>query len=273
MLRPSQDDRRRLGAELRHLRDQAGRTLDEVAARLECSSAKVSRIETGQVAVRPIDLRELLDYYDVSGAQRTVLLAVVRHGKQRWWRDYADVIYPGYDLYVGYEDEATEILEYQPQWIPGLLQTHAYAQALGEAFGRPSEVARRWADLRMARQAILVRDTPPSLSVVLDDSVLHRVAAVPRLAAEQLRHLMTVGSSVRIQVLPASVGLHAGQAGGFIALRFAGADDVPVAYTNNLTEGHLIRDGVNEYLSVFDKLRQDALSPEDSLAFVEGLLP
>ncbi|CAM3651385.1 helix-turn-helix transcriptional regulator [Kibdelosporangium persicum] len=273
--RLSQDDRRRIGAELRELRDLAGRTLEDAAARLGCSPAKVSRIETGQVAVRPLDLRELLDMYEVSGARRTALLSVGQHGRQRWWKEYADLIYGGYDLYIGYEDEATEIWEYQPQWIPGLLQTHAYAQALGEAFGRPAEVAARWADLRQARQAMLLRENPPAVSVVVDDSALLRASA-PGVMRDQLRQLVAAGGNphVSVQVLPASAGMHPGQAGGFIVLGFADPNDPRVAYTNNLTEGHLIREPehVAEYVSVFGRLRELALTPAESLDFIRRIV-
>jgi transcriptional regulator with XRE-family HTH domain len=263
--------RRRLGVELRRLRERAGRTLEEVAAWLECSPAKVSRIETGQVSVRPLDLRELLDRYGVTGAQRTALLAAVRPG---WWREYLDVIYAGYDLYVGYEEEAVEVWEYQPQWIPGLLQTYDYAKALGEASGRGAEVAGRLADLRQARQAALLRDDPPQLSVVIDDAALLRTAS-PSLMRAQLHQLVRSARSphITVQILPAAAGPHPGQNGGFIVLGFAG-DDPHVAYTNNLTEGQLIREpeNVRHYVQAFDRLRELALPPVESLAFIERLV-
>jgi transcriptional regulator with XRE-family HTH domain len=268
--------RRLLGAELRALRERAGRTLEHAAARLECSLAKVSRIETGRVAVRPLDLRELLDCYEVGGARRAALLSVVRQQRRTdWWREYADIIYDGYDLYIGYEDEATEIWEYQPQWIPGLLQTGDYAAALAMAYGAPPHDATRYADLRQARQAILLRDDPPRLTVVLDESVLLRPSTTTGLMRDQLRHLVDAAArpTVSVRVLPLSAGMHPAQNGAFIVLGFA-PEDGRLAYTNSLTEGRLSHDDttVGRYVTAFDRLRELALSEVDSVAFVEGAL-
>lgn len=267
--------RHRLGKELRRLREHTGRTLEEVAERLECSVAKVSRIETGQVAVRPIDLREMLDCYGIAGARRTAMLSVARQLHQRdWWRTYADIIYDGYDHYVGYEEEASEIHEYQPQWIPGLLQTHDYARAMAEAYGSSPEDAGRLADLRHARQAILLRDDPPHLSVIIDEPALRRPGPVPGLMRDQLRHLIAAGPRVTVQVLPLSAGMHPGQCGGFIVLGFADPAEGNVVYTDNLTEGQLIHDPehVARYAWTFGRLRELAMSHQQSARLIEELI-
>jgi transcriptional regulator with XRE-family HTH domain len=268
--------RRRLGQDLRQLREQAGRTLDEVAALLDCSVAKVSRLETGQVAVRPIDLREMLTAYGVAGARRTALLSVARLQQRRaWWREYADIIYSGYDQYVGYEEEAVAIDEYHPQWVPGLLQTRAYAMALAEAYGATPEDTARLVDLRQVRQErLLGRDDAPRLSVVLDECVLRRPTPVPGLMRDQLLRLVGMsGSRVTVQVLPLDAGMHPAQNGGFVLLGFADPTDQSVVYTDNLTEGQIIRDTdhVARYRSAFDRLGALALSPNDSAALIEKL--
>jgi transcriptional regulator with XRE-family HTH domain len=264
--------RRLLGAELRALRERAGRTVEHAAQRLECSPAKVSRIETGRVAVRPLDLRELLDCYGVGGARRAALLSVVRQQRRtEWWREYADIIHEGYDLYIGYEEGATEIWEYQPQWVPGLLQTVDYAAELAMAHGAPPHDATRYADLRRARQAILLRDDPPRLTVVIDESVLRRPSKTTGLMDDQLRHLLDVAAqpTVSVHVLPLSAGMHPAQSGAFVVLGFA-PEDGRLAYTTNLTEGRLSHDDhtVGQYVAVFDRLRVIALSEEDSMAFL-----
>lgn len=267
--------RQRLGQELRQLREQASRTLEDVASLLDCSTAKVSRIETGQVAVRPLDLREMLAAYGATGARRTALLSAARLQQKRgWWREYADIIYSGYDQYVGYEEEAVEIAEYQPQWIPGLLQTRAYAVALAGAYGATPEDIERLADLRQARQARLVGDAAPRLSIVLDECVLRRPVSVPGLMRDQLLRLAgLVGTSVTVQVLPLDVGMHPAQSGGFILLGFADPADPPVVYTDNLTEGQVIHEApyVSRYRRAFDRLHELALSRDDSATLIETL--
>ncbi|MFC5290504.1 helix-turn-helix transcriptional regulator [Actinokineospora guangxiensis] len=267
----SAESRRRLGRELRELRERAGKSLEEVAERLDCSVAKVSRIETGQVAVRVLDLREFLDSCGVGGARRAALLAVARQQQRKdWWREYADLINDGYDHYVGYEEEATAILEYQPQWIPGLLQTHGYARALAEAFGVAPENAARVADLRMARQSVLRKADPPALDVVVDESALLRSCPDPEEMRAQLRRLLEPGPLVR--VLPLAAGMHPAQPGGFIVLGLGPGD--AVAYTDDLAEGRLVTTPtlVARFTRVFDALREVALSPGDSRAFIEALL-
>lgn len=267
------EDRRRLGQELRQLREKAHKTLDEVAARLECSSAKISRLETGQVAVRPLDLREMLDLYEVAGARRAALLSVSR---QRRRPDYAGVIYDGHNLYLGYEEEAVEVLEYQPQWIPGLLQTPAYARALSDAAGSTDEVAERRTALRMERQALLRKENPPRLSVVIDETVLLRPVARPGLMSEQLRALVNAATNplVSVRVLPLDAGMHPAQAGGFILLGFSRPDDPKIVYTDNLTEGKLTQEPgqVAHYVSTFDQLLRLALTQDESIEFIEGLV-
>lgn len=265
--------RRLLGAELRALRERAGRTLEHAAERLECSPAKVSRIETGRVAVRPLDLRELLDCYEVGGARRAALMSVVRRARHTgWWREYADIIYEGYDLYIGYEEEATELWEYQPQWVPGLLQTTDYAAELAMAYGAPPHDATRHAKLRQARQAILVRDDPPRMTVVIDEPVLLRPSHTAGLMRDQLRHLVDAAArpTVSIRILPLSAGMHPAQNGAFIVLGFA-PEDSRLAYTNNLTEGRLVHDDdtVGQYIAAFERVRAMALSEPDSLAYVK----
>ncbi|ANN17934.1 DNA-binding protein [Amycolatopsis orientalis] len=264
------EDRRRFGGELRHLREQAGRTLDEAAARLECSAAKVSRIETGQVAVRPLDLRELLDFYEVTGARRAALLTVSRQRGKR--PEFEGVIYDGYNLYLGYEDEAAEIGEYQPQWIPGLLQTREYAHALSVAAGSTPEIAERRVGLRMDRQKRLRGENPPRLSVVVDESVLRRPVAEPGLMTAQLRHLAVAAEDphVTVRILPSSAGMHPAQAGGFIILGFPRPEDPKVVYTDDLTEGRLTQepDRVAQYVSAFERVQSLALTPAESVELI-----
>ncbi|MEV6906160.1 helix-turn-helix transcriptional regulator [Amycolatopsis sp. NPDC051071] len=267
------EDRRRFGGELRQLREKAGRTLDEAAARLECSSAKISRIETGQVAVRPLDLRELLDFYEVTGARRAAMLAVSRQRGKRL--EFDGVIYDGYHLYLGYEEEAVEIREYQPQWIPGLLQTREYALALSLAAGSTPEIAERRAGLRMDRQGRLRRENSPRLSVVVDEYALRRPVPEPGLMAAQLRHLAeTAGDPhVSVRVLPSSAGMHPAQAGGFILLGFPLPDDPNIVYTDDLTEGRLTQEParVAQYVTAFERVQALALGPAESVELIHDV--
>src|SRR3954451_11306426 len=94
--------RRRLAMDLRRLRASTGRTIDDVARHLECSAAKVSRMETGAVKVALTDLRAVLELYGVVGAERDALVALARRSRTRaWWHDFADVVPAGSEIFYG----------------------------------------------------------------------------------------------------------------------------------------------------------------------------
>src|SRR5262249_57354481 len=119
-------ERRRLALELRRLRAEAGKTIIDVAARLECSAGKVSRIETGTVSARLQDVREMLDLYGVEGPRRDALLDLVRRARRRaWWHEYTDVGPAGSAQLYGREDGATPLHEHPGGLEAGLLQNGA----------------------------------------------------------------------------------------------------------------------------------------------------
>ena len=157
--------RRRLAAELRRLRENAGLTQEEVAGQLEWDPSKLSRIENRQVGIIARDLRKLLDLYAVTEeSQREGYFAMAREGKQRaWWQSYGDVIPSEYGTLIGLQSEAVTIGNYEQELIPGLLQTEDYARAVIRV-SRPDDTAEqvsRRAEVRMARQQVLAREDPP----------------------------------------------------------------------------------------------------------------
>src|SRR5829696_7959481 len=161
--------RRRLGAELRRLREAAGLTIDKVAEELECSPSKVSRIETGQVSATPRDVRDMLGLYRVDDARREAMVQVAREARQRgWWQKFVDVP-DGVPAYVGLETAATSIDVYMSLIVPALLQTPDYARAVIGAVRPdlpPSEIDRR-VELRLRRQDLLDQERPPRMRVLL----------------------------------------------------------------------------------------------------------
>ena len=123
--------RRRLAAELRRLREAAHLTCDEVAARLECSASKISRIETGRVLVSPRDVRDLLGIYGATGDQRDALIQLAREARQKgWWQGYGHSMEPHMATYLAMVSEASQIRHYSVTRIPTLLQAEDYARAL-----------------------------------------------------------------------------------------------------------------------------------------------
>jgi transcriptional regulator with XRE-family HTH domain len=268
--------RRRLGIELRRLRERTGKTIEEVARALECSDSKVSRIETGQVSATPRDVRDMLDLYGIRGEQRDALIEFARLARQKgWWEAYSDT--PVVPL-VGLEAAADEIRQFEAMVLPGLLQTEEYARMVIRASSPslPIEQFERWVEVRMARQGLLSQDTPPAYSVVLDECLLRRPVGGHEVLQQQLGHLAKVSEwpAVTLQVLPLAVGEHAAMSGGFTIYSFAEQVDPDVVYLEHARGDLYYTDNdeeVKQYASAFDSLRASALSPDDSAGFLAAL--
>jgi transcriptional regulator with XRE-family HTH domain len=270
--------RRQLGAELRRLRERAGRTVAEVAKDLAWSESKLSRIETATIGIRTGDLDRLLDRYGVVGAERARLTALAGQARQRaWWEAYGDVLPNAYETYIGFEAEASSIFTYEAQLVPGLLQTSEYASAIMQAEladDRPEIIGQR-VQVRMARQAVLTRDPPPQLWAVLDEDVLRRPIGGTDVQRRQLLRLAEVSErpNVTVQVLPFSVGAHRGLAGSFAILEFAVDPDSSLVYCDGMTGG-VFRSKPGElrqYLMAFEALRAASLGPKDSIALIQSI--
>jgi transcriptional regulator with XRE-family HTH domain len=267
--------RRRLGIELRRLREQAGMIGEEVAERMDWSATKVSRIETGQVSVHPGDVSDLLDLYGVGEQEtRDALIAIARQARKKgWWHSYGDVLPQWFQVYIGLEAAAESLWNYQGQLVHGLLQTEDYARAAFQAAGfftAPEEID-RGVELRMTRQRLLAKDPPLAPWAVLDEAALRRPVGGRQVMGRQLARLAEAADSpaVRLQVLPASAGAHAAMDFPFTVVRFpAGEGDV--VYLESLTSALYLERAadVARYTLVFDHLRAAALSPKDSVALI-----
>ncbi|WP_179641992.1 helix-turn-helix domain-containing protein [Spinactinospora alkalitolerans] len=273
--------RRRLGIELRRLREKAGMTGEEAAERMSWSGSKLSRIERGQVASNSDDVRDLLELYEVTDpGMRQTLVMLARESRRRgWWHVYGDVMPERFEVYLGLEPEASTLRFYQAQVVPGLLQTEAYARALLEAHPSPvdpSEIDRR-AELRIRRQGILSHENPPDVWVVLDEAVLHRPVGGPEVMAEQLRHLAEQGqkSHITLQVLPFDRGAHSGLNGAFDILEFTESDIYApkLVHLENLTSSLYIEKAkeVRFYTVAFEHLRTAALHPAETRGLLTEL--
>jgi transcriptional regulator with XRE-family HTH domain len=261
--------RRRLAAELRRLRDQAQLTIEDVAEKLDCSSSKISRIETEHVGVSPKDARELLKLYGVAEDQLEALVQLAREARKKgWWHSYNEV-FTG--AFVGLEAEAASLRAYQALLIPGLLQTEDYMRAVIRA-ARPdattAQIEKR-VKARLARQQLLTEADPPRYWAVIDEAVLCRSVGGAQVMADQLRWLSTKAAlpHVTIQVLPFSAGAHAGMEGPFLILGFPEQTDTDVVYVDNTTAGIYLEEPAEilRYTLMFDHLRAAALSPDNTL--------
>jgi hypothetical protein len=268
--------RRRLGTELRRLREEARVTIDVVAESLGCSPSKVSRIETGHTSATPRDVQDMLDVYGIDGMASEELVQIAREARQKgWWHPYSTVLV---GAYVGLEAAARSIRAYEQQVIPGLLQSAEYAAAMIRAArlsDTPLEIDRR-VHVRMARQSLLTQDDPIDLWVVLDEAVLSRPVGGDEVMLDQLVRLVEAAKlpNVTLQILPFAAGAHAGMDGTFAILDFPEAADPDVVYAENATGGLFLEkaDELDKYSSIFDTIRSTALTPEGSIAMIEMLV-
>ena len=181
--------RKRLGIELRRLREQARLTCEDVGQRLDCSGTRISRMETGRISVRPGDVRELLEIYGVLGEEADALVQLAREARRKgWWHTYGRVLPTWFEPYIGLESEAAALRDFQCMVVPGLLQTKEYARAVLRTAPTacPPEDIDRQVALRMDRQATLDQQDPPDLWVVLSENVLRAQVGGPDVMRTQL---------------------------------------------------------------------------------------
>ncbi|MER5422644.1 helix-turn-helix domain-containing protein [Streptosporangium roseum] len=251
-----------LGAQLRRLREQRHITLEEAGHSIRASHSKISRMELGRVSFRVRDVADLLTLYGVTDDDdRQSLLALVeRANVTGWWHNYNDILPSWFETYVGLEESATGIRNYEVQFVPGLLQSEGYARAvvrLGFPAAPEEEVERR-VRLRMARQRLLRGAEPPHLWAVLDEAVLRRPLGGAEVMRDQIDHILQALElpNVTVQIVPFSVGGHAAAGGPFSILRFSQPDLPDVVYMEQLTSAVYLekRDDVDRYLEVMERL-------------------
>lgn len=270
--------RRRLRAELRQARQEAGLTQETVAEQMDWSLSKLIRIETGAVGISTNDLTALLRLYDVKDPKR--VRALVAQGKearkQAWWSRYRAVLTPTYFQYIEYETSASIIRSYETLLVPGLLQTQEYATALTERYrlNFPAKKIQTLAEVRMKRQELLLDGpSPPLLFFILDEAVIQRLMGAEGLRQAQLEKLIRMADKpeVTIEIIPFSVGLHRGIGENFNILEFGEAADNDVLYFESARDSIFSRDETEEitvYRELFEEMRKISLGPKGTRDFL-----
>ncbi|MGX9227444.1 helix-turn-helix domain-containing protein [Streptomyces albus] len=252
-------------------------TAEEVADRLLVSQSKISRLENGRRSISQRDVRDLCGVYEVED-RRIVdsLMQMAKESRQQgWWHAFGDI---PYSVYIGLETDAASLRVYEPQVVPGLLQTQAYAEAV-VAGALPEATAadiERRVQVRMRRQD-RIRDerNPLRLWAVLDESVLRREVGGKHTMAEQLEYLneMSQHPHVTLQVMPFSMGAHPGVNGQYAILEFPDASDSTVIYLEGVTSDLYLEkaNDVQNYSVMYEHLRAQALNPDQTREFIENV--
>ncbi|MGC4768657.1 helix-turn-helix domain-containing protein [Micromonospora sp. DT44] len=216
--------RRQLGRYLKQGREEAGLSLEVAGEALEWSRSTMYRIEGGGSAVKARDVMAMCVLYGMSAEMTSALIALAAETKANgWWHAYGDTLPTWFELYVGMESAASRLRHWEPDSLPGLLQTRAYAEHLLRSHPelKEQEVG-RLVELRMERQKILKRrhPEPPRLEVIVDESVLRR--PFPAMA-DQLSHLhnQVAAEIATIRIVPrVAPPNYALTGGGFVMLEF-----------------------------------------------------
>ncbi|MFF0744818.1 helix-turn-helix domain-containing protein [Streptomyces sp. NPDC004111] len=273
--------RRKLGEELRRLRDRAGLTSPEVARRVGWHQSKVSRIETGRSGAKPEDVALLLAVYEVQDPQVRHLVQVLAEisgeSGSPWWNAYRGLLPAQYRDFISLESRACAARTLETTVVPGLLQTPGYARAVTRTVlpALPEDKLDDLVAVRLARQEVLRADEPLDLAVVLDEAVLHRTVGGERVMKEQLRHLLEVAElpHVRLQVLPFASGAHTGLTGAFVIFSFPNIADLDVVVIDHLMSSLYLerKEDLTEYSAAFQRIQAQALPHEDSLNLIAGI--
>jgi len=228
--------RRRVRMALREARKERSLSQADVAEAMEWSTAKIMRIETGEVSISPNDLKPLLTFLGIK--DREQVDALVRHAKAarsrtQWWdqQKYRAQLTPATRQLIQYEMEATAISHFADKLIPGALQTKAYARAiLARWRGHiDSEYLDALLEVRTRRRRqFLARARPPLVRLLLDESLLHRTAGSPQTLAEQLDDLLDFAENrgAQIRVMPYTFEAPVANAASYDILHFGAGDGV-----------------------------------------------
>ena len=263
--------RRRLAAELRGIRESKGKSGDTVAAALRWSPSKISRYERARTGLRPREVERLLDYYEITGPRRALLLGLAEDAAQKgWWEEHADSLSEDYKQFIGLEHEATSMAIWHVDVVTGLLQTEEYARHIIGSYSRVEPVAPgmigRLVRVRMRRQQVLDRDGL-QLSVVLDESVLKRRIGDEAVMYDQLQRLVKEADrpNLTLQVLPLDAQ-HSVFGESFVIFGFGQDADAmlqDVVSTEHLRSGFTLEGERDTYLHriAFQMLVDAALDP------------
>ncbi|MFE9765216.1 helix-turn-helix domain-containing protein [Streptomyces sp. NPDC005808] len=270
---------RRLGAALRRYRLAVKLDQPQAAEVIAAHQTRVSRIETGHVIARPIEIRAMLKAYGVDEPEvREKLEALAKQSNRRgWWLQHAEHLRPDYLDHIALEDDATYIREWQPVLVPGLLQTPAYAEAIiteGPNYVAPERVA-QLVKVREGRQAKIEEGGAAYTAILWEAVIAHPLVSV-EIHREQLSAILEVGKrkNVTVQVLPFSAGAVAGSTYAFSSFSFESEPTVEAVTMENLRGTSVLEDpeDLAAYANAYDQLRSAALAPDASARLIRSAL-
>lgn len=285
--------RRRLGTLLKQLRAEADLRLGDAGGALQRSAATLSRLENGKSIPRLVDVNALLDAYasarpDLVGPEtrERILLLASESRKQEWFSPFRDVLTgdltPDHvQRYIEYETDARELRSYEPEVVPGLLQTPDYARAIIGQFFPDHAVERRerLVELRMERQRTLARKADSfRFSAIVGEAALHKSWGSPKVMRAQLEALAEETRAGRpnfdVRVAPVDLAIPQVIGGPFIVMLAPDANDRDMVYleTRGGADYSQNEANVRRYIEDFDVLYQASYDPDASFAAIQKMI-
>ncbi|MFD5859782.1 helix-turn-helix domain-containing protein [Streptomyces chartreusis] len=229
-----------LGRRLLDMREDAGMSLDDAAKALRVTPLTIRRLEKAEVSLKPLYVEKLLQTYGAEQQEVDEFVDLAEQANEPgWWHAYRDVVPSWFSAYVSLETGAKTLRTYEPHYVTGLLQTHGYARAVlrgGFPNDTPEDLERR-VDLRLRRQALLDKPDAPTLWVVMEEAVLHRMVGGAEVMREQIDRLLEVSelSHVSVDIVPFTAGAHVGACAPFTYFRFEEPELPDVVYSEILS--------------------------------------
>ncbi|WP_430784359.1 helix-turn-helix domain-containing protein [Actinoplanes sp. G11-F43] len=271
--------RRRVRLALRAAREHTGLSQGDVSRKLGWSLSKLQRVELGEVAVSPTDLRAALDVYQVTDPDRIAVLVedarIARRERYHTTPELRDHLPSGLLQLLQFELAATVIREYQSTLLPGYLQTPAFAEATLAWFDRNLTVVEREVrrDVRLARrEQVIKREGAPEYRLLLDESALWRMVGGLEVMADQFEDLAGVSAwpNVHVRILPMDDGALMGMFGGFSVVHLGADPDDAVLYRETYLRDELVEDApeIQYHLDVFERVWRRSLDEAASRAVI-----
>ncbi|MEU8760536.1 helix-turn-helix transcriptional regulator [Streptomyces sp. NPDC048659] len=269
-----------LGKRLQDLRERAGLKREEAAKILRVAPATIRRMETAEVALKIPYVQLLLKAYGITDSEAEGFVALAEEANlPGWWQRFHDVLPGWFSMYVSLEGAASLIRAYEPQFVPGLLQTEDYARAIlrsGAVGGSDAEEIDRHVALRMERQSLLTREDAPKFWVIMDETVFRRpVGDGPEVMRAQLDRLLEASElpNVTLQIAEFGSGHHPGTYGPFVLFRFAMPELPDMVYSEYLTGAVYLdaRPEVASHLEVMDRMAAQAATAQRTKEVLRNL--
>jgi transcriptional regulator with XRE-family HTH domain len=260
---------------LRRLRESRGVSAQQAARIIRGSESKISRIELGRNAIREIDILDLLTYYGVDREDREQLLALAEQANRPgWWHRHTDILPEWFQTYVGMEESAAAIRMYEPQFIPGLLQTEDYAAAVFALGDFSPAEAERHVLIRKERQRRFAGGEL-NLWVIVEEPALRRPVSDTKTHRDQMRHLLGASerANLTLQVVPYGVGGHAVPS-GFSVLRFGDRELPDIVYVEHLTSALYLdkQADVDQYTLAMERLSVVSARPAATPGILRSII-